>query len=149
MMHKILTFFMSLFISISLANSNVNEYKVFVEYSKGFEYEIRNQDEELIIPNYKNEKGAEYKLLDEEYVLINKSVPNGYIQETKKLFTPDEEHLTITPNHIKNSNFEDVKPNNIYIILNIFVLIFFLAYILKKEYSKKKDTSSIQQGGFI
>ena len=148
-MHKILTFFMSLFISISLANSNVNEYKVFVEYSKGFEYEIRNQDEELIIPNYKNEKGAEYKLLDEEYVLINKSVPNGYIQETKKLFTPDEEHLTITPNHIKNSNFEDVKPNNIYIILNVFVLIFFLAYILKKEYSKKKDTSSIQQGGFI
>lgn len=148
-MHKILTFFMSLFISISLANSNVNEYKVFVEYSKGFEYEIRNQDEELIIPNYKNEKGAEYKLLDEEYVLINKSVPNGYIQETKKLFTPDEEHLTITPNHIKNSNFEDVKPNNIYIILNIFVLIFFLAYILKKEYAKKKDTSSIQQGGFI
>lgn len=148
-MHKILTFFMSLFISISLANSHVNEYKVFVEYSKGFEYEIRNQDEELIIPNYKNEKGAEYKLLDEEYVLINKSVPNGYIQETKKLFTPDEEHLTITPNHIKNSNFEDVKPNNIYIILNIFVLIFFLAYILKKEYAKKKDTSSIQQGGFI
>lgn len=148
-MHKILTFFMSLFISISLANSNVNEYKVFVEYSKGFEYEIRNQDEELIIPNYKNEKGAEYKLLDEEYVLINKSVPNGYIQETKKLFTPDEEHLTITPNHIKNSNFEDVKSNNIYIILNIFVLIFFLAYILKKEHAKKKDTSSIQQGGFI
>lgn len=148
-MHKILTFFMSLFISISLANSHVNEYKVFVEYSKGFEYEIRNQDEELIIPNYKNEKGAEYKLLDEEYVLINKSVPDGYIQETKKLFTPDEEHLTITPNHIKNSNFEDVKPNNIYIILNIFVLIFFLAYILKKEYAKKKDTSSIQQGGFI
>lgn len=148
-MHKILTFFMFLFISISLANGNVNEYKVFVEYSKGFEYEIRNQDEELIIPNYKNEKGAEYKLLDEEYVLINKSVPNGYIQETKKLFTPDEEHLTITPNHIKNSNFEDVKPNNIYIILNIFVLIFFLAYIFKKEYAKKKDTSSIQQGGFI
>lgn len=148
-MHKILTFFMSLFISISLANGNVNEYKVFVEYSKGFEYEIRNQDEELIIPNYKNNKGAEYKLLDEEYVLINKSVPNGYIQETKKLFTPDEEHLTITPNHIKNSNFEDVKSNNIYIILNIFVLIFFLAYILKKEYAKKKDTSSIQQGGFI
>lgn len=148
-MHKILTFFMFLFISISLANGNVNEYKVFVEYSKGFEYEIRNQDEELIIPNYKNEKGAEYKLLDEEYVLINKSVPNGYIQETKKLFTPDEEHLTITPNHIKNSNFEDVKPNNIYIILNIFVLIFLLAYIFKKEYAKKKDTSSIQQGGFI
>lgn len=148
-MHKILTFFMSLFISISLANGNVNEYKVFVEYSKGFEYEIRNQDEELIIPNYKNNKGAEYKLLDEEYVLINKSVPNGYIQETKKLFTPDEEHLTITPNHIKNSNFEDVKSNNIYIILNIFVLIFFLAYIFKKEYAKKKDTSSIQQGGFI
>lgn len=148
-MHKILTFFMSLFISISLANGNVNEYKVFVEYSKGFEYEIRNQDEELIIPNYKNNKGAEYKLLDEEYVLINKSVPNGYIQETKKLFTPDEEHLTITPNHIKNSNFEDVKPNNIYIILNVFVLIFFLAYIFKKEYAKKKDTSSIQQGGFI
>lgn len=148
-MHKILTFFMSLFISISLANGNVNEYKVFVEYSKGFEYEIRNQDEELIIPNYKNNKGAEYKLLDEEYVLINKSVPNGYIQETKKLFTPDEEHLTITPNHIKNSNFEDVKSNNIYIILNIFVLIFFLAYILKKEHAKKKDTSSIQQGGFI
>lgn len=148
-MHKILTFFMSLFISISLANGNVNEYKVFIEYNKGFEYEIRNQDEELIIPNYKNKKGAEYKLLDEEYVLINKSVPNGYIQETKKLFTPDEEHLTITPNHIKNSNFEDVKPNNIYIILNAFVLIFFLAYIFKKEYAKKKDTSSIQQGGFI
>lgn len=148
-MNKILTFFMSLFISISLANGNMNEYKVFIEYDKGFEYEIRNQDGELIIPNYKNKNGAEYKLLDKEYVIINRAVPNGYIRETKKLFTPDEEQLTITPEHIKNSNFEDVNSNNIYTILNIFVLIFFLAYIFKKEYAKKKDTSFIEQGGFI
>ena len=131
-MNKILAFFMSILISTSFASQ---DYRLLINNDKDFEYKVINENDEVLIPNKKSDRTIEYKVSNKSYKVINTKVPDNYSLEEDRIIKPNSQSTYINFEHIKSN--ENNTKNNYHNIINIFVLIFFVNYILIKN--KKRE----------
>lgn len=131
-MNKILAFFMSILISTSFASQ---DYRLLINNDKDFEYKVINENDEVLIPNKKSDRTIEYKVSNKSYKVINTKVPDNYSLEEDRIIKPNSQSTYINFEHIKSN--ENNTKNNYHNIINIFVLIFFVSYILIKN--KKRE----------
>jgi hypothetical protein len=131
-LNKILAFFMSILISTSFASQ---DYRLLINNDKDFEYKVINENDEVLIPNKKSDRTIEYKVSNKSYKVINTKVPDNYSLEEDRIIKPNSQSTYINFEHIKSN--ENNTKNNYHNIINIFVLIFFVNYILIKN--KKRE----------
>jgi len=123
---------MSILISTSFASQ---DYRLLINNDKDFEYKVINENDEVLIPNKKSDRTIEYKVSNKSYKVINTKVPDNYSLEEDRIIKPNSQSTYINFEHIKSN--ENNTKNNYHNIINIFVLIFFVNYILIKN--KKRE----------
>lgn len=123
---------MSILISTSFASQ---DYRLLINNDKDFEYKVINENDEVLIPNKKSDRTIEYKVSNKSYKVINTKVPDNYSLEEDRIIKPNSQSTYINFEHIKSN--ENNTKNNYHNIINIFVLIFFVSYILIKN--KKRE----------